>query len=639
MDAAMAQAALARVDRVSIVTRQFDDQALGTEFACTTHALTEKVSIDRLAIAERRYLEKEALDAALPALTDAFCAHLAALPRLPDIIHAHFADAASLAEAARLRLGIPFVYTPHALGIDKKPLLRAGESLEARLAAERRAIAAANAIIVSTQDEADRQVAAYGVPDSAARVKTLPPGVPHNALRAGPTALPGKLAQWLDTPGKPIVLAIARPVRKKNLAALMRAFAAMPALADAANLVILAGQHGNGVRSAEEAAVIGELKSLCGDERLRGKVALPPDHSAADVHALYRMAADGGVFVNPALHEPFGLTLLEAAAMGVPVVATRHGGPVDIIGTIGHGILVDPRDDAAIGAACLRIVTDSALHARFSQAGRDNAGRFSWPRYAQHSVALYASLREAPRLLACDIDNTLTGCAEGARAFTHWRTHSRLPFVVATGRSFGAARRVLAEWGLPQPDAFIVDVGTRLILPDTGGWRACTDYAGAIARDWDRDAVLAALADLPLMPQPSHTDGPHKISFYGTAEDAAAIRSTLQEAALPARVIFSHGRLIDVLAPHAGKAAAVAAYASRLGLSLTACVAAGDSGNDIDMLAACGRAIVVGNASAELAACAPHRGTLHAKGHHAAGVMEGLAAFGLVATLQEPRGA
>ncbi len=63
--------------------------------------------------------------------------------------------------------------------------------------------------------------------------------------------------------------------------------------------------------------------------------------------------APAGVFVNPALTEPFGLTLLEAAATGLPLVATENGGPVDIIGNCGNGLLVDPLDRQAIAAALL----------------------------------------------------------------------------------------------------------------------------------------------------------------------------------------------------------------------------------------------------------------------------------------------
>jgi len=65
-----------------------------------------------------------------------------------------------------------------------------------------------------------------------------------------------------------------------------------------------------------------------------------------------------------------------------------------------------------------------------------------------------------------------------------------------------------------------------------------------------------------------------------------------------------------------------------LGWTLADCVAAGDSGNDADMLAACGHAIVVGNASDELASLPARPGLRRTSAHHAAGVLEGLAALG-----------
>ena len=59
-------------------------------------------------------------------------------------------------------------------------------------------------------------------------------------------------------------------------------------------------------------------------------------------------AAKGhGVFVNPALTEPFGLTLLEAGATGLPIVATNDGGPRDIIANCDNGLLIDPLDGDA----------------------------------------------------------------------------------------------------------------------------------------------------------------------------------------------------------------------------------------------------------------------------------------------------
>lgn len=64
-----------------------------------------------------------------------------------------------------------------------------------------------------------------------------------------------------------------------------------------------------------------------------------------------------------------------------------------------------------------------------------------------------------------------------------------------------------------------------------------------------------------------------------------------------------------------------------------ACIAAGDSGNDVDMLDACGHAIVVGNAGHELADLAERDGLMRVTAHHANGVMEGLEKLGLTAPM------
>jgi len=629
LDAAAAQAAQPDVIDVTLVTRLFRDDGLDPVHASPHEVIGPRLSIRRIATDDLRYLEKEALAADLPAFAEAFCEWLGSLPELPVVIHAHFADAARIAIEARRRFGIPFVYTPHALGIDKRRDQPDAPGLAERVAAETAAIAQADAIIVSTRDEADRQVSAYGVAGADARIRCLPPGVPHRPAGFAGATVADRLDEWLDQPDRPILLAVARPVRKKNIAALLRAYAACAPLRDRANLVVLAGQH-RGLCSGEEAEVLAELRALAALPELRGRVALPPAHDEADVVALYARAAAGGVFVNPALHEPFGLTLLEAAGAGVPVVATRDGGPAEILAEIGHGVLVDPRDEAALAAACLAVVSDATRHARLAAAARSGARRYDWRRYARASTDLYAELA-APALLASDMDGTLTGCAAGALAFGAWRAAGRLPFVIATGRSLSAARTILHGWHLPEPDAWITDVGTRLWLADgAGGWRACPVYAATLDQDWDRAAVLAALTPLGLMPQPDSEQGPHKLSWFATPADAAAARRMLATAGLGARVVFSHGRLLDVLAPHGGKAAAVAAAAARYGATPARCVAAGDSGNDLDMLDACGRAIVVGD-DPDLSALPPRPGMVRVRGAHANGVMEGLAAFGLAA--------
>ena len=631
LGAAVAQADLRRVEKISLVTRLFDEDDLGEQYTRPQERLTDKIQIVRIQSTNRSYLEKEALAADLPAFSTAFCEHLAGVGRLPDVIHAHFADAASVALIARTRFGIPFVYTPHALGLDKRQTAGGNAIINNRIERERDAMAEADAIIVSSENEALSQIAAYGVAAAKTKTSCIPPGAPTRPVMPKHTASTICATKDLADPSKPIILSIARPVFKKNLLAVVRAYRDSAALMDKANLVLIAGQHACGKSSIEERQVLSEIRRLCELPALQGRVAFPPVHGDAEIAALYAKAALGGVFVNPALHEPFGLTLIEAAQAGVPVVATRNGGAADIVAALGHGILIDPLNEDEISLSCLSVISDKMLHKTFSRAARKNLFKYDWRRYAKKSVSLYASLQRGPRLLAADVDNTLTGCLSGSELFARWRAQAQIPLVLATGRSLSGAIDVLAEWHLPEPDVFIVDNGTRVALRAANNkWELCNDYATLLDNGWDRDAVISTLSGLGLDSQPSETCGPHKLSFFGHQAAADEVRLTLEKAGLNARVIFSHGHLIDVIAPRAGKAAALAWVAARYNLGLNDCVAAGDSGNDLDMLAACGGAIAVINGGHELDSLESRPGLIRVTERHANGVMEGLASFGLV---------
>ena len=633
LGAAIAQGSLEVVSEVSILTRLFEGEGLDAMHAQATEMVSDKVTIQRLATSNRAYLEKEALTGDLEAFANAVLSHLAAPSIRPDVIHAHFADAVHVAIAARRRYDIPFVYTPHSLALQKNAI---AIDLDSRVDAERAALAAADAIIVSSRDEIERQVAAYAIPGIERRLHRLQPGPPCGLPDDGAT-----MRTWLHAslsePGRPMVLAVARPVRRKNLIALAEAFAGSPMLKARANLVILAGQPDRKRLSAEEALVLAEIAAVLDDPRLAGIAVRSGHHTHAEVKTLYQQAtATNGVFVNAALHEPFGLTLLEAAVAGLPVVATRNGGPADIVEAIGHGTLVDPEDRDAIAEACLRIIGDGDLHRTLSRAALRNHHRFSWSSYAEGSVALYARIlgkpldTPAPRLVVCDIDNTLTGSTAAAARFANWSRQRRVGFIVATGRSLEEAQAVLAQWRLPEPDGFITSVGTVIHRRGPGGtlerWSA---FERQLDEGWNRAGVDGIIERLGFEPQSASNQGPHKLSFFGTAADAAGAVEALAAVGLSAHVVHSHGRYLDILAPRAGKGAAVAAYARDLGLSLAECVAAGDSGNDADMLEACGVGIVVGNASDELARLTKRHGLIRVEAHHADGVLEGLAIAGL----------
>ncbi|WP_240758160.1 HAD-IIB family hydrolase [Palleronia sediminis] len=644
LGAACAQAR--RGAEVSIVTRAIDDPSLSPAYAAPVETVAPRCTIRRLVTGTRGYLCKDALEAELPALTEALLALLRDAPAIrPDVIHAHFADAAELAAAAERAFGIPWLYSSHSLARDKCASLGGGDpALERRLARERRAIAGAGAIVASSRDEAERQVPAYDA-EAEGRVHRVNPGILGRGEGSAARARRW-LAPFLRDATLPAILAVARPIRKKNLGALVEAYARTEGLRDRANLVIVAGLR-NGLTGGcpEQDAVIADLFDRVDRHDLWGRVALPRRHDGADIADLYALAAEGGVFCNPALHEPFGLTLIEAAQAGAPLVATRNGGPVDILRSLGAGKLVDPESPEAIGRAIAEWLGDDLRPSRARAARAKAHALFDWDRWAERAERIAAPLVArtpvparsggTPRhLVACDIDGTLTGDHAAAARFADWaacRADDTM-FAVATGRSLPEARRVLADWDLPQPDLFVTSCGTE-IWRRSGAGRLTRDTGFAATLDWPRAQVAAALEAIEIEPQTAYEQRPWKLSYYGDETEAARVRAALA-GMRGLRVVASHGRFIDVMPAAAGKAAAVSWVARRAGVAPEHCVVAGDSGNDADMLAAFPRAILPANALPDLDG---FRGGYRGAAPFADGVLEGLARFGLAPATILPR--
>ncbi len=196
----------------------------------------------------------------------------------------------------------------------------------------------------------------------------------------------GKLAE----PDKPIVFTMARLDRIKNLTGLVDCYGASPRLRKLANLVVVGGkidpsQCGDH-EEAEQARWLHELFARHGlDGQVRWVGRRLDRHLAGE---LYRVVADRrGVFVQPALFEAFGLTVVEAMASGLPTFATCHGGPAEIIEDGRSGFHVDPTDGAAmaerIAGFLERCDVDLQLWLRLSAAAVARVeARYTWRRYA-----------------------------------------------------------------------------------------------------------------------------------------------------------------------------------------------------------------------------------------------------------------
>jgi len=137
----------------------------------------------------------------------------------------------------------------------------------------------------------------------------------------------------LTDPEKKPVFTMARFDKIKNITGLIEAFGMSEELREECNLIFAAGLlHPEDTTDYEEKSEIERAWSLIESYKLEGKVRWLPSIPKLDTGEVYRIVADmGGIFVQPALFEAFGLTVLEAMASGLPTFAPRFGGPLEII--------------------------------------------------------------------------------------------------------------------------------------------------------------------------------------------------------------------------------------------------------------------------------------------------------------------
>lgn len=121
----------------------------------------------------------------------------------------------------------------------------------------------------------------------------------------------------------------------------------------------------------------------------------------------YYQAAD--IFCAPATgKESFGIVLLEAMALGKPIVATSNAGYASVITDGEQGLLVPPRSSKALAQALKRLIDDPALRARLGASGLASVGQYDWPLVARRVMDYYiqvsGEMKPASSTDSCDAD-------------------------------------------------------------------------------------------------------------------------------------------------------------------------------------------------------------------------------------------
>ena len=662
VELAQALAQQPEVKRVDLITRRIVDPQVDAGYAEPIEELSKKLRIVRIDAGPNGYIPKEQLWDHLDGFADNLAAFFQQQDAFPDLLHSHYADAGYVGSRLSHRLGIPLVHTGHSLGRVKRSRSLAGglsaEQIEARfnmsrrVAAEEMTLATAQRVITSTHQEIEEQYELYDhyQPD---QMRVIPPGT--NLEQFKPPSgdeLTGdffaELVQHLKNPQKPLILALSRPDHRKNIRALVEAYGQSQELQQRANLLIVAGNRDD-IDDLEEGAqeVFHELLVAVDRYDLYGKVALPKHHRRDQVPAIYRIAAaSGGVFVNPALTEPFGLTLIEAAASGLPIVATEDGGPRDIIGNCRNGILIDPLEPETITEALLQLLGDTGLWQKYRDQGLAGVREhYSWPAHARRYLEMTEPLirrseqrvpQSAPqrrwlfhdRAIVSDLDQNLIGDAESLQRLLEVLRQNRKTtlFIIATGRRLDSALKLMKKHRIPEPDVLITSSGTEIYhAPELAAdiaWARHIDYL------WTPHRIRRILEDFPgLKKQPKIEQSRFKLSYYIDPElaDLEEIKRRLHQEEQSVYVQLAFGQYLDILPLRASKGLALRYVVDQMEIPLQAVFVAGGSGADEDMMRGNTLAAVVANRHhEELSSLLDVERVYFSRQPNAAGILEAL---------------
>lgn len=286
-----------------------------------------------------------------------------------DVVHAHGQKAGLLARPAARRAGVPAVYSPHSF-VYRTQLRRDRRGGRARralmLRAERALGRRSAAIVACAQDERRAAVEDRIAPPE--RVQAILYGVEPQG----------------DAPPDPRLAEFRGPGPLLGFVAGLREQKGLPTLLDALELLARDG-------AAVRFAIVGngplreEVERRIADGPLAATTLLAPFAGRVEPYL-----ASLDAFVLPSLWEGMPIAVLEAMAMGVPVVASAVDGTPEAISHGRTGLLVPPRDPPALAGALRRLASDASERARMGAAAQADArARFTVPRMVDEIEALY----------------------------------------------------------------------------------------------------------------------------------------------------------------------------------------------------------------------------------------------------------
>ncbi|MDR6864740.1 glycosyltransferase [Phycicoccus sp. 3266] len=424
----------------------------------------------------------------------------------PDVVHAHFWMSGLAALGAARGSSVPLVQTFHALGtVKRRHQGCADTSPAARVELETRIAREVDLVVATCRDEV-AELAAMGL--DRAGVVVVPCGVDTRRFTpAGPRA----------AAARPRLLLVGRMVPRKGFDDAVRALAHLPGV----ELVVAGGPPRERLEQDPEAE---RLRTLARESGVADRLLLwgQVEHDA--MPAVYRSA---DIVLAVPWYEPFGITPLEAAASGRPVVGAAVGGLLDSVQDGVTGTLVPPRDPEAIARAVAQLLDDPDRAEAMGRAARQRAvERFDWSTVAAQTFAAYQRVVAARHKgVSAPPATAPVGC--------EW-LDAHVREVARAMESLCAQGDVLRRWG--DHLATALSAGSRVLVAGNGGSAAeaqhlTAELVGRFREDRRPFSALALTAETSSLTAILNDYGPdevfaRQVEAHGRPGDVLVLLST-----------------------------------------------------------------------------------------------------------------